>query len=294
VSPDLSSKPPPWLPVLSLLVGASLWGVAWYPLRLLEAAGLSGLSLTFIVYAAALIASLPYTRIGLRELVHAPGLALALMAAAGWTNIAFVLAVLDGNVLRVLLLFYLSPLWAVLLGRWLLHERLSQPARASLALALGGAVIMLWHPEFGLPWPRAGTDWLAISSGFCFALSNVVVRKAERLSLAAKAAGVWIGVAVLAGAILLIWRPPSPAVEFPVILGAVGLGVFGILLMTVMIQYGVTHMPVHRSAVILLFELVAGAASQQLLTDEIVTAREWLGGALIIAGAWLAARATGK
>jgi drug/metabolite transporter (DMT)-like permease len=42
--------------------------------------------------------------------------------------------------------------------------------------------------------------------------------------------------------------------------------------------------------VILLFELVAGAASQQLLSEEIVTAREWMGGVLIVAGAWLAAR----
>ena len=32
--------------------------------------------------------------------------------------------------------------------------------------------------------------------------------------------------------------------------GAALLGVFGILLMTTLVQYGVTHMPVHRSAVI--------------------------------------------
>jgi drug/metabolite transporter (DMT)-like permease len=49
-------------------------------------------------------------------------------------------------------------------------------------------------------------------------------------------------------------------------------------------------MPVHRSAVIVLIELVAGAVSQQLLTNEVVTAREWFGGVLIILGAYLAAR----
>jgi drug/metabolite transporter (DMT)-like permease len=70
------------------------------------------------------------------------------------------------------------------------------------------------------------------------------------------------------------------------------LGLGGILIMTVLVQYGVTHMPVHRSAVLALIELVAGAVSQQLLTDEVVSAREWAGGALILAGAWLSARAT--
>ena len=65
----------------------------------------------------------------------------------------------------------------------------------------------------------------------------------------------------------------------------------GILVMTVLVQYGVTHMPVHRSAVIALVELVAGAVSQQLLTNEVVTAREWVGGVLIVVGAYLASRA---
>jgi drug/metabolite transporter (DMT)-like permease len=62
--------------------------------------------------------------------------------------------------------------------------------------------------------------------------------------------------------------------------------------MTVLVQYGVTHLPVHRSAVLALIELVAGAVSQQLLTDEAVSAHEWLGGALILVGAYLSARAS--
>lgn len=278
------------LPAISLLIGASLWGIIWYPLRLLEAGGLSGLWLTFLLYASALAASLPRSHAGLRELWHAPGLAVTLMIAAGWTNIAFVLAVLDGNILRVLLLFYLSPLWTVLLGRVVLGERLARRSAASLALALSGVVTMLWNPALGWPWPEHATDWLALSSGLCFALSNVVVRKAEGLSIVAKAAGVWLGVVVLAGGIILFSSLPPPAVAPAVILGALGLGLCGILFMTVLLQYGVTHMPVQRSAVIMLFELVVGALSQQLLTDEIVTVREWLGGALIVLGAYLAAR----
>lgn len=281
---------PGLLPVLALLAGASLWGVAWYPLRLLEAGGLSGLWLTVVIYAAALLASLPRTHRSLREFPRTPGMSVLIMAAAGWTNIAFVLAVLEGNVLRVLLLFYLSPLWAVLLGYLWLGEHPSRRSLASLALAFGGALVMLWHPRLDLPWPQGPIDWLAISAGMAFALANVAARRAERLTVTAKAAAVWVGV-VLLGAVLVAARAePLPAVSGSVIAGAVALGVFGILFMTWVLQYGVTHLPVQRSAVILLFELVAGAASQQLLSDEVVTAREWFGGALIVAGAWLAAR----
>jgi drug/metabolite transporter (DMT)-like permease len=63
----------------------------------------------------------------------------------------------------------------------------------------------------------------------------------------------------------------------------------GFLAMTLSLQYGVARMPLHRSAVIVLFELVVGAVSSLLLTDETISPREWLGGGMIVAAAWLAA-----
>jgi len=262
-------------------------------MRLLEIGGLSGLWLTLILYAAALTASLPFTWSALAEFPRRPFLLVLLMVAAGWTNIAFVEAVLAGNILRVLLLFYLSPLWTVLLGRIVLHEILSRRAQVSIALAMSGALVMLWNPAIGAPWPQHLADWLALSSGFAFAVSNVLVRKMEDISVPAKSAAVWAGVVLLATAIVQVLDAPAPQITHAVFTGAVALGLFGILFMTVLVQYGVTHLPVHRSAVLALIELVAGAVSQQLLTDEIVSAREWAGGGLILIGAWLAAHATG-
>ena len=49
-------------------------------------------------------------------------------------------------------------------------------------------------------------------------------------------------------------------------------------------------MPVYRSAVILLFELVAAAISSQILTDEIIHLKEWVGGTFIIVAAYVSAR----
>ena len=82
---------------------------------------------------------------------------------------------------------------------------------------------------------------------------------------------------------------PVPHLGFSLILGIVALGWFGTVVMTLLVQYGVTHMPVHRSGVILLFELVAGALSQQLLTDESLVPREWIGGVLVVAASLLIA-----
>ncbi len=268
-----------------------MWGVIWYPLRLLEDRGLTGLWLTFAIYAIALVASLPRTARSVPSLAREPVLGAMLMLTAGWTNIAFVEAVLAGNILRVLLLFYLSPLWAVLLARVWLGERISPAAAASLALAMTGAIIMLWRPGAGFPMPRDAADWYAISAGFAFAVSNVVTRKASALPVAAKAFAVWSGVVVIGAVMLPFSARGLPDVAVGTLGGAALLGVAGILVMTWLVQYGVTNLPIVRSAVLALIELVVGAVSQQLLTDEVVTWREWLGGALIAVGAVLAARA---
>jgi drug/metabolite transporter (DMT)-like permease len=276
-------------PALSVLVGASVWGVVWYPMRLLEQGGLQGVWLALVLYATALAVSLPWTLRTVPELARAPLWLAVLLVSAGWTNIAFVEAVLDGNILRVLLLFYLSPLWATVMGWVFLRERISRVGIASLAVATGGALLMLWNPALGLPWPQAQADWMALSSGVAFALSNVATRKVQDVSLGAKVFCVWAGVTVMAVVMIALLAAPLPAATPAVFSGGVALGLV-ILAITLLVQYGVTHLPVHRSAVLTFIELVAGAISQQLLTDEIVAVYEWVGGALIVVGAYLAAR----
>jgi drug/metabolite transporter (DMT)-like permease len=278
------------LPILSLLFSATLWGVIWYPLRLLEEQGLAGLWNALISYAAVLCV---FIWVPLRERASLQRnlLPFTLMGlSAGWCNVAFILAVLDGSVVRVLLLFYLSPFWAVCLGWFLLDERLDRQSMLVFAIAVAGALIMLWDESLGLPWPRDSADWLAVSSGFAFALSNVYVRRLQRVSVLLKSTGSWIGVVTVAACWILLSHTGFPAVGGGVLLAAVALGLCGFLVMTFSVLYGVTRMPVHRSAVILLFELVVGAVSSLLLTDEVVLPREWLGGFMIIAAAWLAAR----
>ena len=280
-----------FLPILSLLVTATLWGLVWYPLRRLDAHGMGGLWASLVSYAGALLLGSGWlwrSRADWRE----SGMLLALMAlGVGWCNVAFVLAVLDGTVVRVLLLFYLSPLWAVILGWLLLGEHPGYQGLVVFVLAIAGAATMLWDPAIGLPWPRGDADWLAVSSGFAFAFANVMVRTMRAVSLQSKSAANWLGVVLVAGAWILAASEPVPVVSYSVWAGAVLLGWFGFLIMTVTVIYGVTHMPLYRSAVILLFELVVGAVSALLLTDEQVLPREWLGGALILTAAYLTAHA---
>jgi drug/metabolite transporter (DMT)-like permease len=274
-------------PTLALLYGATFWGLVWYPSRLLEQAGIAGGWLVLVSYGVAFLLFTPFVRHPLAGLQRHALEAVVLILAAGWTNVAFVLAVLEGEVVRVVLLFYLSPIWTVLLGRWLLHEHLTPTTWLMLGLGLTGALVMLWDPRMGrVPWNNA--DFLAASAGAAFALNNVMTRRIDGLGVRSKTHLAWFGVVMISAVYVALVSPTLPQPPPIAWAGTVALGLGGFLLSTLAVVYGVTHMPVQRSAVIMLFELVVGAVSAWLLAGEAVDWREWIGGGLILSAALIA------
>jgi drug/metabolite transporter (DMT)-like permease len=275
--------------ILGLLAGATTWGLVWYPLRLLEHAGLAGAGSSFSIFVLALLFGLPFTWRGLREFRVGTGLLLGIGLSAGWANLAYVLGVIHGEVVRVLLLFYLAPLWTVLLARLLLGERLVAAGYGVIGLSLGGAMVMLWRPDTGMPLPKNGAEWLGLSAGVAFACSNVLSRKAHVLSVAAKSLSVWAGV-VLVALLVMAVKPPQSEIAVAAALGhwpaLLGLGVI-LCAVTVFMQYGLTHTPANQAIVILLFELVVAAVSAYFLVEEHMTLQEWIGGAMIVAASFL-------
>lgn len=277
--------------IACLLFSASMWGLIWYPLRLLDSAGMSAVWSSLVMYLAAAIITIPVFYYQYKVMIRFRSDLLILAVAAGITNVAFVVALIEGEVMRVMLLFYLSPLWTVMLGRWWLKEKLSFTAIAMLALAMCGSAVMLWNPEMGWPWPHGLADWLALSASIGFSINNVLARKLADVSMGIKTAVVWWGVVVTAIVVLLWQQTPLPDVSLYTWAGAWSLGWFGIVVMTIAVLYGVAKMPVHRSAVIMLFELVVAAIAAWWLTNEAMSLHEWLGGALILLAGYGVARA---
>lgn len=291
----MSARPANILPVGSCLLAATLWGMLWFPLRELEAHGLPGLWATLAIYIGALCALLPWLwsrRIGfIRQIGAQPLNLLVIAAAAGWCNLAFILALLDGTVVRVLLLFYLAPMWTVVLGWLILGERPDRAAGVTLLLAMSGALVMLWPSETSsLSAAFNHADALALSAGFGFALNNVMIRRSGYLAVGFKMLAAWSGVLILTIAAILLLGRGWPVASSGTWLSGLLVGLLGMSVMTFAAQYGVTHLPVYRSAVIFLFEIVAGAASAWLLSDETIATREWLGGTLVMLAAWQSAR----
>ncbi|KVW94953.1 DMT family transporter [Thiobacillus denitrificans] len=272
------------LAISSLVYAATLWGVMWYPYRLLNEAGVGGIASSFFTYAVPLLA---LGWLHGRELRRARSQWMWLIAlglAAGWTNLAYVLAMLEGEVVRVLLLFFLSPLWTVVFARFLLHEKLNRAGWAVMVLAAGGAMVMLWQPNGDLPLPTNRAEWLALSAGMVFALSNVISRHLSGVTEGAKSVSIWVGVAVLT--VTGLWLFPGEldfveGAEWSVWLLLFGVGI-AIGSMTYAVQYGLARVPANQAIVIFLFELVVAAVAAYFLSMERMGLQEWVGAIMII------------
>jgi len=275
--------------VAALLGGALIWGLIWYPYRILRDGGVDGVAAATASYALAF--ALGWICWRPRRCRVTPSWTLLWIAlAAGTCNLGYVLATLTGEVMRVLLLFYLAPLWTVLLARLLLDERLDAGGALVIGLSLAGAAIMLWQPRLGLPAPQDAGDWLGLLAGLAFALFNVLSRRARQLSSESKVLAAFAGVVAM-GLLLLLagagsWRLPTDTTLW-LLLALLG----GVLLLTnVIVQFGLARVAANRAIVIMLSELAVAALAAWLLADEALAPREWVGGAIIVAASLSTAR----
>ncbi|HMM71663.1 MAG TPA: DMT family transporter [Rhodocyclaceae bacterium] len=283
------------LAIAALFTGAFVWGLIWAPYRALAAVGVNGIWATFASYGVAVLAGLLLSpRRGcelVRELARSPAL-WPLGIVAGLCNLGYVMGTLYGEVMRVLLLFYLAPLWTVLLARMLLGERIDARGFAVVGLSLAGAAVMLWRPELGLPMPTGLGEWLGLVAGFAFAWSNVLSRKAASSTGDAKALAVCLGVAVctlpvMPYAPLPAHLPPTWAWLLVVLVGLV------LWATNVAVHFGLSRLRAFRAIVIMLSELMVAALASWWLADETMSSQQWAGGAMVITASLLAGRMEG-
>lgn len=275
--------------VLSLLTGALIWGLIWYPYRILRDAGIDGVVASTATYGIALLLGLFCFRDALAS--FSPSWMLFWLAmASGGCNLGYVVATLNGEVVRVLLLFYLAPLWTVLQSRLLLGERLNRFGAFVVVLSLTGAVTVLWQPSLGLPVPQGAADWLGLGAGFSFALMNVLSRQAHGIRIEVKSMAAFAG-AVLIGLVLVLagfgnpQMPTAPSIWL--LLGAVGCL---LVVVNLVVQYGLARVAANRAIVIMLSEVGFAALASWLLADESIGWRELTGGAMIVIASLFSAR----
>ncbi len=278
------------------LVNATVWGLAWIPLKWLEAHGIGTLWTTLFIFAACTLAILLARPGALVRSLALPQL-LWLMLASGLTNVCFNLALATGDVVRSVLLFYLMPMWVVLLARWLLHEPVTASAILRVALALAGAVLVLGEGRFELPVPASPADWLALVAGLCFGLNNVLLRRFAGLPDDARSLAMFSGAVVCApiaiGLLMLAGHAPVLAPQQGFAWLVLLLFAIAVLVGNLALQYGATRLRANVLSVLMLAEILVATLSSWWAGSAQLTTTTLLGGLLIVGASVLAIFARG-
>lgn len=278
--------------IAALLVNAFVWGVSWWPFRWLAERGLHPLWATATIYLAAL-ALIALRRPAALAIVSRHPALLALGAAAGISNTCFNWGVSIGEVVRVVLLFYLMPIWAVVLARVLLGEALRAAALGPVLMAVAGAALVLWQPGLGVPMPTSLGDWLGLAGGMGFALTNVLLRRQAADDAWARAAAMFAGGTLMPAAVALMALAVGASVPLPSLapgaLGPLLLIALVFVIANLALQYGAARLPTRVTAVVMLSEVLFAALSSVWIADEPVTARLIAGAALIVGASLMSA-----
>lgn len=265
------------------VVGAT-WGVYWLPLRQLQAAGFGGEWATAWIFITCLPVAIPLCYIARHEL-RAHWRPLVLLAFGN--GAAFSLysnAYAHTSVFNVIFLFYLSPIWTVLIARFWQGERVSLTRMGCVALGLIGLVTML-SAGGGWPLPRNAGDWMALTCGFVWAITAIAIRRNQQIGAAANAAAFFlggIGPALLLALLSGFAQMPDLAALETGWLWLIGIGWLGWVPTQILLFWGVKRISPVRSGILLMTELISGALTAAWLSGDPVSWPQAVGGLLIL------------
>ncbi len=273
------------VPSIALVFGAAMWGLYWIPIRGIEQAGVHVFWTGPVIFGVSSVLFLPIILLRFKNFVShwrhilLPGL------LAGFAFALYIASLNLTEVVRALLLFYMSPLWSTLLGILILNERLTINRVVALVLAFGGLYIIL-VAENGLPIPRNIGDWFALFSGLCWSVASVKLFQ-DGAGMILEKITIFVIFALLMSLLLVFWHQGD--LQGLPMLVVVQKGWYWLLIvallmlpMTYLTIWPTTLLSPGRVGMLLMVEALVGIASAALLLDEPFGLREISGSLLII------------
>lgn len=274
------------------MAGSALWGLTWIWLKQAHALGIGPILLTVVAYSAQWLLMAPFAWRAWHDPSRPPitrrdGPWLALLAlASGVAGVGFTMAMVYGDVVRSMMLFFLIPAWGVLFGRLLLKEPVTTARLIAVVCALAGAFLIL-GPDFGEGLRPA--DLFALIAGFSLAGANALFR-----FLAAQPIPVKLSL-MQGSTVLLALAGWTLSAEFgitPTLEAVSSSALYGATMLLAAIlatQYAVERLPAARAGILMTIELLVAVASATWLSGHIHGAHVWMGGTMILIAALLEA-----
>lgn len=271
---------------LVVFISAGTWGLYWLPQRILLEAGMTGGWGTAFQYviSTAILLPIAFWRILKGQEIGLRHWACGLLLGSG--AVFYANSFLVTEVIRALVFFYLTPLWATLIEVTFLKRKLKWTRACTIALALAGVWIAV-GAEAGVPIPINLGDWFGLLAGFLIAAGAARTEVEQPagvfpLLFMVIVFGLFAALyqfPILSGAIGDIPDTAAVTASLPFLLG---LTLLFVLPTTAIIFWSPSKIGTGVFGILILSELVVGVISAALLTDEAFGWREITGCALIL------------
>ncbi len=268
-----------------VFVTGTLWGLYWIPVRQLEALGLPGAWGTAAITAAAALILLPVALRNRRVIAAADPVALVSLALGGAAFALYSIGLVYGRVAIIILLYFLTPVWSALIGRYVMGWPTPRLRIAAIGVGLLGLAVMLGaHGQ--APVPRGAGEWMALIAGLLWSVATTGIRARSQVAPAGSAFVFATG-ATIAALLLALHLPPAdgagmqarPAAALGL---AAATGGFWWGLTIAALMWATVRLEPARVGILLMSEVLVGAISAAVLAGETLHRWEIAGGALVL------------
>jgi drug/metabolite transporter (DMT)-like permease len=284
-------------PSAAVATSALFWGTTWIPLREIVRVGLPQSWSGVLIFAIPALIALPMALYRWRPIRDGGLPLLAVALGVGACNALFAVSLTFGEVGMIVLLFYLSPVWATVLERLVIGTPLVRHRILGLGLGLAGMVV-LQGMGGRLPLPANLAEWMGLAAGVCWAIALVATNVASKSSIVDKTSLQFVSAASFGFLLVLVldrdaaW--PQPAMIGTALPWILGTAVFWIIPAMALSLWGAAKMSPARASMLLMLEVLVALASAHWWAGEAVGLNKLLGGALILSAgivdAWGSAR----
>jgi drug/metabolite transporter (DMT)-like permease len=280
-------------PNLTVIVSCFFWGSYWIPLRYIDSdsnGSLWPIFFSFLLLSLLLLKPLVKTFYVIfyeRNYFFFLG---CLFAATGITFYSE--SLLRGEIAKVVVLFYLCPIWGTIFAKIFLGNKLTLKRLLSIILGIIGLEIMVGI-EKGIIFPTSVVEWIALSAGLSWALGMTLFHLAKSTSGFEKTALTALIIPFVFLALCLV--PDGRTLEMPnqlisvnvIYLWMVLFAVVWLLPSILLTYFSVEILDPGRINILLAFEVAVGFISASLLTNEIIGPREYLGALFVVSACFV-------
>lgn len=275
---------------VAVIIGAGMWGLFWIPLRSLGDNGIGPAWSTILFYLVPFMLCLPVAAHRWQSIFRGGRNLIVIAFFMGLAMVFYANAYFFTDVVRVLLLYYLLPVWGTLFGCIFLGEPITRLRIFSIILGFAGLLVIFGVGE-EIPWPANIGDWMALSAGFLWAFASLLA-KSDTSCHAVDTTILFFGWAAVVGLGSLLLPQfsgeviPNTSQISAILPWMVAVAIVLIIPTCFVCIWGAGILSPGHIGILYLSEISVGVVAAALLTDEVFGLRE-LTGVLLISSAGL-------